>query len=344
MIAAAARKLTSTMPSAIAALPRRPSRRTSPATSTIDGRDHETALDDVERDLALDERATGCCSHGLPSSSRVDLGLVRSSRLRDAEPDDGEQAEDDGEQRAGAEAAVDPEAEQHEDQRRGDDLERLRRTRSRTRATCLAGRDAPLPEPRRSPFWITSVGPPPPLPEGACESIRNLWCGAKNESNRSDNSDDRVAETHAPVGSAAASCSRSTTSSAGRAPVGCGPVRGARGATRIPGGTTRAASSASAATTNGTSALLLLREVGRHERDARQQRRPRPEDDDGPARPVTEAHQAVMEVPGVGLMPALAMRPCAGGTRTPCRGSARRGSAPGSASGPKKKNVFPENA
>ena len=59
MIAAAARKLTSTMPSAIAALAAPSHRGSRPATSDDDRRDHEAALDDVERDLALDERDYG---------------------------------------------------------------------------------------------------------------------------------------------------------------------------------------------------------------------------------------------------------------------------------------------
>ena len=71
MIAAAARKLTSTMPSAIAALATPSQPRIEPATSSDERRDHEAVLDDVEGDLALDERDYGfLCSHGFPSSSR----------------------------------------------------------------------------------------------------------------------------------------------------------------------------------------------------------------------------------------------------------------------------------
>ena len=72
MIAAAARKLTSTMPSAIAALGDAVPAADQPATSTTSGATMRPCLHDVERDLAFDERDYWLlCSHGFPSSSRA---------------------------------------------------------------------------------------------------------------------------------------------------------------------------------------------------------------------------------------------------------------------------------
>src|SRR5262249_30823442 len=45
--------------------------------------------------------------------------------------------------------------------------------------------------------------------------------------------------------------------------------------------------------------------VGRDQRDAGEQRRPRPEDDDRAPWSVTEAHEAVMEMARIRLVPAL---------------------------------------
>ncbi len=77
-------------------------------------------------------------------------------------------------------------------------------------------------------------------------------------------------------------------------------------ATGSRGGTRRAAAARARPTDERHERVApALREIRRHQRDARQQRRPRPQDDDRSPRSVTEAHESVMEVARVGLMPTL---------------------------------------